>query len=296
MKRVKYQNRIKKSLFLLLFLFVFTLTGCDLIDEWLKDVVEDPYEILPLEEYYEGAVGLTGNVLRDYLEELISSNVKGVTYGEAKVALAEADVHPEDDTKVLTIYSREAAPREWISGNAGWTREHVWPNSRLGLDRVEEKQVNQASDLHNLRAIIQSVNSSRGNKFFDDTTDANSYFPGNDDKGDVARILFYMVIRYPFLELVDYDLPDDDSAYEPRGAKMSKMSRLLEWHKEDPVDDFERQRNEVIYKWQGNRNPFIDHPEFVRMVFESATTSKRSEEPKLVAIIIDLRKESIFYA
>lgn len=253
---------------LILLIMLSLLSGCDLIEEFLgEDIFDDDYDILPLEEYYKGAENLTGDELKDFLENLISSNITGVTYGDAKVALAESDVDPNDDSKVLTIYSRESVTREWISGNDGWTREHVWPNSRLGLERVSENDVSQASDLHNLRAIVQSVNSSRGNKFFDKETDFNSYFPGDEDKGDVARILFYMATRYSFLELVDFDLPDDDTEYTMAGAKMSKLSMLLRWHVEDPVDDFEKNRNEVIYKWQKNRNPFIDHPEFAKMIF-----------------------------
>ena len=190
-----------------------------------------------------------------------------VTYADAKVALAEADKDPNDSSKVLTIYSRDSVTGAWKSGNEGWTREHVWPNARLGMDRVSESDWNQASDLHNLRTIVQRINSSRSDKYFDYTTDENSYYPGEDDKGDVARILFYMATRYPFLELVDYDI-DEYDAYEPTGAKMGKLSVLLEWHNEDPVDEFERNRNEVIYAWQNNRNPFIDHPEFAVKIFK----------------------------
>lgn len=78
-----------------------------------------------------------------------------------------------------------------------------------------------------------------------------------------------MVIRYPHLKLVDEDLDNNpETNYTLEGAKMAKFSILLQWHREDPVDDFERNRNDVIYDWQNNRNPFIDHPEFAAMIFE----------------------------
>ncbi|HHU55765.1 MAG TPA: ribonuclease [Acholeplasmataceae bacterium] len=218
-------------------------------------------------EYYQGAENLTGVELANFLHDLISTDVQAVTYANAKVALAEADVDPNDQTKVLTIYSRESVNREWDSKS--WHREHVWPNSRLGVERVDENDSNIASDLHNLRAIVPRVNSSRGNKIFDITTDSDSFYPGDDCKGDVARILFYMVIRYPHLKLVDEDLDNNpETNYTLEGAKMAKFSILLQWHREDPVDDFERNRNDVIYDWQNNRNPFIDHPEFAAMIFE----------------------------
>lgn len=255
-----------------------------------KDLITDNqgYEELPLEEYYEDAEGLTGVELAEFLRELVTKDFQGVDYADAKVALAEADVDPNDDTKVLTIYSRDSVNREWDS--TSWHREHVWPNSRLGVERVKENDTNIASDLHNLRAIVPRVNSSRSNKFYDNVTDENSYYPGDEDKGDVARILFYMVIRYPQLQLVNDELDDDpETNYKPAGAKMAKLDVLLEWHYEDPVDDFERNRNEVIYRWQKNRNPFIDHPEFVQMIFED------EDNPLTFTIYLFLRIKRIDY-
>ena len=225
------------------------------------------YEPLPMGEYYKGAEGLSKDELNDFLHDRLRQDFLPTTYADAKVALARADVDPNNPENVLTIYSRNSVQAEWISGNDGWTREHVWPNSRLGIERVEENDKTQASDLHNLRAIVQSVNSSRSDKYFDNTTTSESYYPGDDDKGDVARILFYMVVMYPNLTLSDVGL-DNDNTYTPEGAIMGKLSVLLEWHKEDPVDDFERNRNEIIYEYQRNRNPFIDHPEFVHYIFE----------------------------
>ncbi|MCK9536380.1 MAG: endonuclease [Bacilli bacterium] len=252
------------SLFVII---IIALSGCDFFYD-LIDFFDnnDQYTLLPLEEYYKEAEGLDGDQLSDFLTELIGSNVKGLSYAEAKSALAEADCDPNDPTKVITIYSRDRVNAKWDS--TSWHREHVWPNSRLGVRRVGESEINQASDLHNLRAIVPRVNSSRGNKVFSNETAADTYYPGDEDKGDVARILFYMVIRYPELSLVNEVLPNDpETNYTPEGAKMAVLSCLLMWHQEDPPDDFERKRNEVIYKWQNNRNPFIDHPEFVAMIF-----------------------------
>ncbi|PLX09636.1 MAG: hypothetical protein C0596_01045 [Marinilabiliales bacterium] len=94
-------------------------------------------------------------------------------------------------------------------------------------------------------------------------------------KGDCARMIFYMATRYegeynaisnitePDLEIMDY-IPADDYSTDPI---MAVLSDLLLWHEQDPVDDFERNRNEVIYSYQGNRNPYIDHPEYVCLVF-----------------------------
>ena len=93
--------------------------------------------------------------------------------------------------------------------------------------------------------------------------------PADAVKGDIARILFYMDIRYeggedePNLAVTEVlnnvaDVPN-----------IGKLSTLLDWHLQDPVDDFEMSRNEVIYGIQGNRNPFIDHPEYVSILWGS---------------------------
>ncbi len=79
-----------------------------------------------------------------------------------------------------------------------------------------------------------------------------------------------MVIMYEQLELRDDNL-DDLDAYIPEGAVMGILTTLLEWHKEDPVSDFERARNQSIYEAQNNRNPFIDKPEYAHLIFEEKT-------------------------
>ncbi|HOI46508.1 MAG TPA: endonuclease [Bacilli bacterium] len=260
------QKLILQLLLLILFIVAASYGGYEFIG---SRVEPNPYEPLPLGTYYEGASGLEGRELRTFLNTLVSTDVIAVNYGTAREALEIADRDPNNPDNVLTIYSRQSVKGTW--DGTTWTREHVWPNSRLGVPRVNNTTKNQGSDLHNLRAIIQSVNSSRSNKVFDTITSSDTYFPGDADKGDVARILFFMVIRYDFLQLTDEILPNDSTTnYTLAGAKMSRFSVLMEWHVSDPVDEFERNRNEVIYGYQNNRNPFIDHPEFASMIFEHA--------------------------
>lgn len=290
------KKKRKQKLILIVVLFVIILiAGYFAYEEVAPFSPKNEYEPQPLSEYYQGADGLAGHPLRVFLQELMKTDFVGVNYGVARQALADADVDPNDATKVLTIYSRDSVKRVW--DGSSWHREHVWPNSRLGVKRVTNTQINQASDLHNLRAIVPSINSSRSNKVFDSTTSPDTYFPGDEDKGDVARILFYMVIAYPFMSLTDDILPNDSTTnYTLEGAKMSRFSLLLQWHYEDPVDDFERNRNEVIYGYQNNRNPFIDHPEFVALIFEHEDYSPLSatqNEPEIVIIYyIEIKRQS----
>ena len=67
-----------------------------------------------------------------------------------------------------------------------------------------------------------------------------------------------MIVMYDELSLVDTT---------PSYLEMGLFSVLLEWHESDPVDEFERNRNEIIYDYQGNKNPFIDYPEFVNLIW-----------------------------
>ncbi|MBE0700881.1 MAG: endonuclease [Acholeplasmataceae bacterium] len=230
--------------------------------------------------YYEGVEGLRLEELVLFLRARLSIGFIGLTYGKAKEVLEIADRHPSQVSNVLTIYSRQSVPGSWDS--TSWHREHVWPNSRLGVPRVTETGINIASDAHNLRAIVPSVNSSRSNRYFgpgnglNTTVGTNAYYPGDGDKGDVARILFYMVVKYDWLELVDTPLANDpETNYTLAGAKMGLLSLLLIWHIEDPVDDFERNRNEVIFEYQNNRNPFIDHPELVDYMYDDTHLSQQ---------------------
>lgn len=231
---------------------------------------------IELSEYYESAQGLKGEQLVKRLRIIVSTNLNDVNYRDYKEIGEFADYKEDNKDVVIGIYDGKELKANWGS-RSEWHREHVWPNSRLGMERVKETQVNQGSDPHNLRAIYPSTNSSRSNRYFDNPLDNNEifghplsdgrYYPGDNDKGDVARILMYMVVRYDFLGLTDHVEYLNRPAYTKEAAYMGKLSVLLKWHEEDPVDSFETRRNEVIFHYQNNRNPFIDHPDLFLEVF-----------------------------
>jgi endonuclease I len=183
-----------------------------------------------------------------------------------------------------------------------YSREHVWPNSKLGMDRVSGSGKNQASDAHNLRAIKQSINSSRSNRYFDEeentytpyTIGSEAFYPGRAFVGDIARIFMYMDLMYEGddngcnLTLTNdinllYDT--DGSNYTKDGAYMGILDNLVRWAKEDPVDTFEIKRNESIFSIQGNRNPFIDLPELAELIY-GAPISKETKTINYIDIII----------
>ncbi|MFA7075909.1 MAG: endonuclease, partial [Candidatus Izemoplasmatales bacterium] len=114
-------------------------------------------------------------------------------------------------------------------------------------------------DLQNLKPANPSENSSRNNRYYDDISVGGvSYEPRDEVKGDLARILLYMWTMYDELELVNTN---------PTVHEMAMLDKILEWHELDPVDDFERNRNDIIFDYQKNRNPYIDYPEFVDLIW-----------------------------
>jgi len=200
--------------------------------------------------YYATLAGKTGGLLQTELTKIIS-NYRYRSYDAARDILQISDRDPNNSNNIILIYNRASVRSTWDGGKT-WNREHVWPQSFLSNSH-------EKADLHNLKPANEGINSSRGNLSFKDAVQSSygkvtgGWFPGDEDKGDVARILFYMVTRYKHLNI----------------GTMGILSELIKWHIEDPVDDFERNRNEVIYEYQENRNPFIDHPDLVHQLWSA---------------------------
>ena len=244
--------------------------------------------------YYDDAAGKTGEELKQALNTIIKGHIEK-SYGDTRYILDETDVDPNNSDNVLVIYSNHSVSGEWDAGST-WNREHVWAKSR-GIGSVSNSTRGAGSDLHNLRACIPSINSARNNRWFAECsepyqyngtntgsyTSSTNWFwkPRDEDKGDVARIIFYMSTRYegegdePDLEAIDY-IPADKYTTDPIHALLAD---LIKWHNEDPVSDFEQHRNNVIYSYQNNRNPFIDHPEYVGEIWQATgiTYDKQTE-------------------
>ena len=150
-----------------------------------------------------------------------------------------------------------------------YNKEHVWPQSSFS------KASPYVSDMHHLRISNSKTNSTRSNYYFNEPLSSTSswevgssrFYPGELDKGDIARMLMYMAVRYRndgFKLIVAQSGRTSDAP----ARTMGNLAVLLDWHLEDPVDNFEINRNNVIYGTQKNRNPFIDHPELFEEVFD----------------------------
>lgn len=204
---------------------------------------------IDMSAYYNNAEGLYGQALLEALRTIIQTGATINSYDAAITILQSSDEDPDNSNNILLVYSGYSVPKTW-DGGATWNREHVWPQSLLNGAT--------ANDAHNLKPANPGFNSSRGNKYFDDVGGTQSYVPRDEVKGDVARILFYMIVMYQQLELINGT---------PIDGQMAMLDTLIRWHETDLVDIFEQNRNNVIFSFQNNRNPFIDYPHLLELLF-----------------------------
>ncbi|MFD1446833.1 endonuclease [Oceanobacillus sp. FSL K6-0127] len=226
-------------------------------------------------DYYDATNGKSGEQLKSALHDIIDDHTE-ISYSNVWEALRETDEDPSNSNNVILLYTGRSQGKNENGGNADdWNREHVWAKSHGDFGT----SMGPGTDLHHLRPTDASVNSSRSNLDFDEGGsehteaagnyyDSDSWEPRDSVKGDVARMIFYMDVRYEG-DSGEPDLELNNQVNNGSAPYHGKLSVLLEWHEEDPVDDLERRRNEIIYNdYQHNRNPFIDHPEWVAEIWE----------------------------
>jgi endonuclease I len=225
--------------------------------------------------YYASAAGKSGESLKVALHGIISRGVTTLAYDAVWNALKVTDQDPSNSSNVILLYSGTSRSKSLNGGDVGdWNREHVWAKSHGDFGTGN----GPGTDLHHLRPEDVRVNSERDNKDFDNggivvsdapgnRTDADSWEPRAAVKGDVARMIFYMAVRYEGGDSWP-DLEVDDATASGTAPRLGRLSALRQWNQQDPPDAFEKRRNDLIYSsYQRNRNPFIDHPEWVNSVF-----------------------------
>lgn len=257
----------------------FTLTIVD--NDWDKHFM------------YDGIDNFVGDELKKELYYLSRGHTEfPYTSSETDTwdIIEESDQDPLDTTKVSLIYSGIKLDKKLHSfsdfNKEQWNREHVWAKSHGDFGT----STGTGTDVHNLRACYHTVNTDRSNLDFDEggvphtvaigcKSDSDSWEPRDEVKGDVARIIFYMAMRYegengePDLQVVMG--VDTSPNKEPfHGNK----DILLSWNKIDPPDAFERRRNEIIYKYQFNRNPFVDNPNYVDKIWGPVDAVEKTED------------------
>ncbi len=221
---------------------------------------------------YEALSALDEQALYEALAALMTStHTKNATYSDCRDMSVRTDCQQEDGRVTLIYTSYSAARSDFGDGGAVWNREHVWPKSLGGFDKT-----GPGSDLHHIRPSDSLVNSARGNARYGKASgevtasglvgtsvvggykEGDLFEPLDNAKGDVARICLYLYVRY-----------GADSRY--RCQKITNVfydvDTLLEWCALDPVDTWEMGRNEVVGAYQGNRNVFIDYPEYAWLIF-----------------------------
>lgn len=230
--------------------------------------------------YYQSLNGKIGTSLKPALQAIIADPavVRAQTYNDVINILMEADQNPENSNQVWLVYSEKGRAKldlQTSSNNVNvWNREHTWPRSRGGFDSIEADETYDGknifwvtgpdslrhanSDAHAIRPEDGPENSIRGNQYYGQYSGPSGTLGGF--KGDVARSIFFLAVRYNGLEVV--------SGY-PDGmiGKFGDLDTLLTWHRNDPPDDFEMNRNNVVQTWQFNRNPFIDMPEMIEYIW-----------------------------
>ncbi|MCQ4166533.1 endonuclease [Tahibacter harae] len=259
-------------------------------------------------DYYAGVDTSSGPALKAWLHNRIKDHTS-VFYSQTYIVMNKADEDPSDTSKVWDVYMNASYPKQTSGAanynrEHTWPKSLGFPNETDG-----GKPVPPHTDGHMLYASHVGYNSDRGNKPYGECNsgctprptianhnvgggggDDNNYFNGsvfevwNHRKGDMARAVMYMVPRYqgginangvrePRLELTDN--ASQIVAINAQGCTngcigyMGLKSVLLNWNDQDPPDAQERLRNDAVYSFQGNRNPFIDHPEWARCVFEN---------------------------
>lgn len=235
------------------------------------------------EYYYQVNLELRGKELQEELSWLVTTtHTRELLFNpEVWAALKMADLDPDDTTKVLLIYGHDDNDGLTINDRTRgvndnctqsdcsglWNREHVVARSQT---MPPMGTTGAGADVHNLRAVDSDLNNYRGNRKFAVGEGKNSYvlssgefFPGNEWKGDVARILMFMYLRYGARALPEYAATGNKN-FDPEGVM---LDLLLLWNAEDSVSAIEIKRNEVFEKIQGNRNPFIDNPYLATLIW-----------------------------
>ena len=230
--------------------------------------------------YYNSAEGKTGTELKAALHNIIKDH-HVVSYSGLLDAYAYTDCYP--DGKIWDIYSN----KHWsLSGTCGsydgegdcWNREHTWPQSWF------DGKSTPKSDLFHVMPTDGYVNNRRSNYPYGEVnnpkyTSGNGsklgpcvtsgytgtvFEPVDEYKGDIARNFFYMSVRY-YGEDSGWKTSEMTNKSE---IKSWALAMLLRWSDEDPVSQKEIDRNNAIYGFQNNRNPFIDHPEYAKMIWD----------------------------
>ena len=255
------------------------------------------------EGYYDSVDALSSQNLRITLHNVIDDHTR-FPYSSSSTdtwdILEQADEDHDNPANITAIY-RNSSYAKVGRGNNFYNREHSWPRS-YGFPNDHSGNY-PFTDAHHLFLADIQYNSYRANYYFDNCSsgcterptvfndgqggsgdsnfnDGNSWQVWNQRKGDIARAMFYMDLRYEGdthsvtgVSEPDLVLTDNASLINTTGgnaslAYMGLLATLIQWHQEDPVSQDEIDRNDVVFGYQGNRNPFVDNPAWVACLYQ----------------------------
>lgn len=225
-----------------------------------------------LSQYYAPAQGKQGAELLRALHLIVRTGHVDRGYAQARDELFGDVADLDGDNQIEDLFTGELRGPITDRKNGfdkGFNTEHTWPQSK-GATGIAQ------SDLHHLHPSNITTNERRGSLPYGEvvTSDWSTgegvtqakrgvdelgktvFEPREDIKGDIARGLLYFYTRYAQSRTNDFTLVNFKH----------ELPTLLDWHKADPVTEIERARNDAVQKVQGNRNPFVDRPEFVDQV------------------------------
>ena len=260
--------------------------------------------------YYSSANGLSGASLKTALSSIITNGHqdKGYTGLWTAYKTTDIDKNYENDGSILDIYSERPSSSDpynfsSVSDQCGtystegncYNREHIVPQSFFNEGSPMK------NDIHFVRATDGKVNGMRSNYPFGKVgsttftslngsklgTSTSAGFSGtvfepiDEFKGDVARMVFYFVTRYQN-QLSSFSSGNMLGSSAFPGLQTWELNVLLAWHNQDPVSQAEINRNNASYTFQGNRNPFIDNPNYVNQIWGSQTPTQDTQAPTTV--------------
>lgn len=279
------------------------------------------YAAVTAESYYSSITATEDTALLGQLHDLITTtHTKYTSYNDCKdpSTIIKTD-KGGNSSSVMEFYSQADISKSWGGGDIGtWNREHVWCQSRSnGLWGT----TGAGSDLHHIRPVETSLNSTRGNNkfgvvangtpaYYKDSSrktvalggyvsaSTDTFEPLDNVKGDVARIVFYIYTHYNSYSNVGGTTNGNKSStfgtlrFSNIVAKSNEndaIKMLLDWNEMDPVDQIERDRNDAVYSIQGNRNPFIDNEDYADAIWGDGQISSDTTSVKLNKTTLSLR-------
>ena len=268
-----------------------------------------PKQVDAADYYANVTSSMKGDTLKQTLYNIIKGHTKyGYNGLEVAMKITDRDYEldpvqpnePEDYNPYMRLLYADyngstSTAKKWntsqgsygVSSGYVWNKEHIWAKSN-GFGKASGCEA--YSDLHHLRASDWKCNNTRSSLPFgvvsshttsnasydwtssrrtDNYYNSSVFEPRDSDTGDVARALFYMATRYYNGDGSNNTNLGLTNGTDSSGGKWGYLDTLLSWHEADPPDNFETNRNDLVQQVQGNRNPYIDHPEYARAVFKN---------------------------